>query len=513
MNSKLMILSLCFLAAMPVARAGKPSKAERHKMPVEQIKVLPADTRVHTGFRKHQTCEGMENKEIDGYKGLWYSVLQRESDYGDKYSGGLATYTAKHRPMAIYSKESDKTFFVYGGTPAKGEKYLLCMVGCYDHKTGMLRKPVVAIDKGCNQVIDCHDNPVISIDKDGYIWVFAAGRGNLRPGIRVRSSRPYDISHFDYVNESIMAYPQVYYNNDRGFFLFCTRYDGIRRSFYQTSKDGVEWSDYMPIASIMEPGETRSGHYQITAYDGKDKLVCTFNRHIDGSCDTRTNIYYIQSTDWGQTWTQADGVTPVELPVLREANPALIRDYRKEGRNCYIKDVNFDAKGNPIVYFVTSDNYKTGPAGGIRRHGIAHWTGKKWYFNEEFTTSNHNYDTGSIWVEGKDWYIITTSGLGPQPWGTGGEVEMWKTSNGGKKFKLIKELTADSPRNHAYVRRPMYNSDDFYAFWADGDPNGMAEISYLYFCNKAGEVYRMPYEMTDEWMAPEKLSDIPYQQR
>ncbi|MDD6363986.1 MAG: BNR-4 repeat-containing protein [Bacteroidales bacterium] len=501
------IILLLSLSLVSVAQ-----KKSVKKVP-EPISVIPADTRVFEGMRKHQTEPGMENREIDGYRGLWYTVLQRESDYGDKYSGGLATYTAKHRPMAIYSKEADKTFFVYGGTPRKGEKYLLCMVGCYDHKTGMLRKPVVAIDKGCNKVIDCHDNPVISIDKDGYIWVFAAGRGNTRPGIRVRSSKPYDISHFDYVNEGTMAYPQVYYNKDRGFFLFCTRYDGVRRSFFQTSPDGIEWSDYMPVASIVEPGETRSGHYQITAYDGKDKLVSTFNRHIDGACDTRTNIYYIQSTDWGKTWTAADGKTVIDLPVEREQGPALIRDYRSEGRNCYIKDVNFDSKGNPIIYFVTSDNYKCGPEGGIRRHGIAHWTGKKWFFNEEFTTSNHNYDTGSIWVEGKDWYIITTSGTGPQPWGTGGEVQKFKTSNGGRSFRLVANLTEKSPRNHAYVRRPLYNSDDFYAFWADGDPNGVLETSYLYFCNKAGEVFRMPYDMDELWMKPEKLDDIPYRNR
>ena len=135
------------------------------------------------------------------------------------------------------------------------------------------------------------------------------------------------------------------------------------------------------------------------------------------------------------------------------------------------------------------------------------------FFNEEFTTSNHNYDTGSIWVEGKDWYIITTSGTGPQPWGTGGEVQKFKTSNGGRSFRLVANLTEKSPRNHAYVRRPLYNSDDFYAFWADGDPNGVLETSYLYFCNKAGEVFRMPYDMDELWMKPEKLDDIPYRNR
>ena len=32
-----------------------------------------------------------------GYRGIWYTLGQVESEYGDKYSGGLGTYTVKHR--------------------------------------------------------------------------------------------------------------------------------------------------------------------------------------------------------------------------------------------------------------------------------------------------------------------------------------------------------------------------------------------------------------------------------
>ena len=52
---------------------------------------------------------------VEGYKGIWFTLGQM-SEYGDKYSGGLGTYTANHAPMAVYSAKADKTFFVYGGT-------------------------------------------------------------------------------------------------------------------------------------------------------------------------------------------------------------------------------------------------------------------------------------------------------------------------------------------------------------------------------------------------------------
>src|SRR5262249_50645451 len=70
----------------------------------------------------------------DGYRGIWFTLGQF-SKHGDKYSGGLGTYTANHTPMAVYSPEADKTFFTYGGTIA-GQRHLLIMASYYDHKTG-----------------------------------------------------------------------------------------------------------------------------------------------------------------------------------------------------------------------------------------------------------------------------------------------------------------------------------------------------------------------------------------
>lgn len=448
--------------------------------------------------------QSLAGQQAEGYRGIWYTIGQARSGFGDKYSGGLGTYTMKHIPVAIYSPQADKTFFVYGGTPETGRKYLLCMVGCYDHKTGMLRRPVVVCDKGVDKVHDPHDDPTIQIDREGYVWIFVAGRGNTRPGIRYRSRKPYDISAFDRINESIMAYPQIHYHPERGFFLFFTRYDGKRRLFFQTSQDGVEWTDYRPLASIMEPGETKSGHYQFSTLCG-DKLMCCFNRHINGNCDTRTNIYYIESKDWGKTWTTVDDY-PVTLPVSRWHDVSLVRDFQSEHRNCYIKDINFGTDGYPVILYLTSDNYLTGPNGGIRQWQTAHWNGWEWIFND-LTTSTHCYDSGSIWIDDKNvWTVIAPTAVGPQYWGTGGEMEMWRSHNRGKSWKLVRQLTHNSLRNHSYARRPLHAHPDFYAFWADGNPERLS-ISYLYFCNDRGDVFRMPYTMEHEWQKPEPVID------
>ena len=48
------------------------------------------------------------------------------------------------------------------------------------------------------------------------------------------------------------------------------------------------------------------------------------------------------------------------------------------------------------------------------------------------------------------------------------------------------------------MRRPLGAAEGFYAFWADGSPDART-ASHLYFCTAAGGVFRMPYDMADEW--------------
>ena len=49
-----------------------------------------------------QEKSSMDNQTVDGYRGIWFALGQARSGFGDKYSGGLGTYTMKHIPMAVY---------------------------------------------------------------------------------------------------------------------------------------------------------------------------------------------------------------------------------------------------------------------------------------------------------------------------------------------------------------------------------------------------------------------------
>lgn len=60
------------------------------------------------------------NTKDTGYRGIWYMNQPLDNEYRFKYSGGQATYCAKHQPFAVYCEKVNKTFFCYGGTTEPG---------------------------------------------------------------------------------------------------------------------------------------------------------------------------------------------------------------------------------------------------------------------------------------------------------------------------------------------------------------------------------------------------------
>ncbi len=435
--------------------------------------------------------ESREFRRIDGYKGIWFDLGQR-SKYGSKYSGGLGTYTAKHHPLAVYAPAVDKTFFVYGGTTDRKERHLLAMVSYYDHDKKVVPKPVVVHDK--KTVNDPHDNPSINLDGKGHIWIFVSGRSRRRMGFKYRSLKPYDIKAFELISQEEFTYPQPWWHEGSGFLLLFTMYTNGRELYWNTSSaDGRSWTKPRKLAAM-------GGHYQMSN-ERQGRVITAFNMHPNGDVDERTNLYFLQTDDRGETWRTVDG-SRIQTPLADLECAALVRDYRSERRLVYLKDLGFDADGRPVLLYITSADEKPGWYGDPRVWTIAHWTGKEWVFRE-VTRSTHNYDMGSLYIEtdGK-WRIIGPTEGGPQRNGTGGEMAIWVSNDKGQSWNKERQITQNSPRNHGYARRPVNAHPDFYAFWADGNPDKFSQ-SYLYFSNRDGDqVWRLPYDMAEERASP-----------
>lgn len=443
-------------------------------------------------------------KPDDGYHGIWYYNQPTEDEYAFKYSGGFATYPQQHAPIAIYCKEVDKTFFVYGGTTARSatdRQELLHMISYYDHATGQVPRPRILLNKHTE---DAHDNPTLQVDDHGYLWIFSASHGTGRPSYIHRSAKPWSIEAFERIAVMNFSYTQPWYVPGEGFLFLHTRYGGAkalginatRCLFWMTSADGVSWNEPHLLAGIVQ------GDYSVSWRSGR-RVGVAFDFHPTPlGLNARANVYYLQTEDLGQTWRNVRGEA-IKLPLTETNNPALVYDTRSEGLLAYLKDVNFDRAGHPVIMFLTSKGYEPGPKNGPRQWQTLHWTGKEWV-RRPFTTSGNNYDHGSLYIEPDGtWRVIAPTESGAQPYNPGGDMVLWTSNDEGQTWKKVKQLTRDPERNHTYARRPFNAHPDFYALWADG--NGRKpSASAIYFTNQRGDhVWRLPSKMSGEFAKPE----------
>jgi len=433
-----------------------------------------------------------QNEKAEGYKGLW-SAAGRPGEYGYRYSGGLGTSSAQHNPVAIYSSAAQKTYFVYGGTSDEENSHLQIMVSYYDHKTKMVPKPVIVYDKmGVN---DPQDNATISIDSDGYIWIFVSGMGRTRPGIIFKSTKSWDLTGFDKIMEGEFVFPQPWHTGGNGFILMFTKFLNGRELYWSTSTDGNTWNTSQKLAAM-------GGHNQITNYNGK-KLVSVFTYLPNGKGEKQTNLYLLQTEDLGKSWKTVDG-SIVQPPLTTVKNEALIMDYESEGKLVYMKDLNFDSYGNPVILAIISRDFLPGPGGDPREWMIIHWKDNKWNFNK-ICQSSHNHDMGSLYINGNKWRVIGSTEPGPQKYGMGGEMALWESYDEGLTWNKSSDITTNSSGNNSYARRPVNAAKGFYSFWADGDA-GKLSRSQIYFTDEQGKkVWVLPYSMKNEFEKPVRL--------
>lgn len=444
-----------------------------------------------------------ELPRADGYRGIWYFNQPLTNEYKFKYSGGFATYPQQHIPIAVYSAEARKTFFVYGGTTARtadDPQELLHLVSYYDHRTGTVPRPRLLLNK---ETEDAHDNPVLSLDDDGHLWIFSASHGTSRPSYIHRGDRPFSIDSFSRIAVTNFSYPQPWHVPGKGFLFLHTRYGadkgmgvaGQRNLYSMSSPDGRIWENLRPLVGIER------GDYQISWLHG-NTLGTAFDFHPPPlGLNERANIYYLETDDFGAGWRNAAGA-PVESPVTNAVNRALAYDSRKDEELVYLKDLNYDRHGRPVILFLTSKGFEAGPQNDPRTWKTIRWNGSDW-IESTITTSDNNYDHGSLYIQQHIWTVIAPTGTGPQPYNPGGEMEMWISTDEGLTWDLRRQLTRDSKFNHTYARRPVNAHPDFHALWADGHGREPS-MSALYFTDRDGTgVWRLPVEMTEDEVQPE----------
>ncbi len=435
-------------------------------------------------------------EKADGYHGIWYAGGELPGEYRYQFSGGLATFSPQHVPMAIHAEKAEKTFFVYGGMPADGHhveenRRLLIMVSYFDHQTGMVPRPRMLLDR---QTDTAFENPTLAMDSEGYLWVFVGCHGTARPSYVFRSREPHSIDAFQQVAETAFSMPQPWHVEGRGFVLLHTAYDGpVSRLRAMTSKDGASWSEPTILASI------EAGHNQVS-WQYKDKIATAFDYcPRQGAGNSRTNLYYVETRDAGKTWVNAKG-EKLDLPLTTVENKALVRSYEATGRLTYVKDLTFDTRGNPMILFLVAKGYRPGPLSNPRIWTTARWRGRDWEFTGAIRSAN-NLETGCLFFDKMDrWWMIAPTDRGAAPFYLGGEVVAWFSRDQGASWARW-TFTEKSEFNHTGIHRPVNANPGFWVFWADGDAR-QPSPSRLYFADREGIVYRLPTKMTNEFEKP-----------
>jgi len=129
-------------------------------------------------------------------------------------------------------------------------------------------------------------------------------------------------------------------------------------------------------------------------------------------------------------------------------------DYAGQGLNVYLKDMGFDAQGNPVYLYITSRGHEPGPPNDPRTWRLTRWDGTAWQ-TTEICPADHNYDMGSLYILEDRWLVIGPTLPGPQPYHGGGEMVLWESRDQGKTWAMKVQITRDSEQNHNYARRPL----------------------------------------------------------
>ena len=533
-------------------------------------------------------------KTVSGFNGMPFGSGQISKldvnadgtlDDVDKYSGNLATYTAKHSPNAV--KKGLFTYFTYSGEVAldgfeSGNSKIgtTAAVGCshdgarlfknaqgtapalgiyvsrYNHVTGRVAKPVLVHMK-CTS--DPHDNAVINVDANGYVYVLVSGRDEDRGNFIFRSSSAGSIDGFinftpamdnyiNHFNDLAQAagkgrpfsgdayrginYPKMYWVDEPnglslGYFrLVYTIYCGTNEG--ETCRNSRQlYSARMHVegskASIqgIKPLAAYKGHYAVANGRGRD-IVVAFNVHPNNDLDDRTNIYYMHSVDGGETWLNARNQV-LTLPITRstDLDHVVVREYydpRNPGpiaQRIYMKDVNFVGTGlnkRPTILYVGSLSVDHLPSKTADHYlAKARWTGDSWMQRRLTNAVDHNYSSGMLFLDNNKYRVFYPHTDEPKNNAlAGGAVAVLDTKATDDATGLPTLITEDvvDPMNGSstyltdlcefnYIKSVLNGSHDFVGILSGGNMYQYRKIAPLFIIDMYGSVRRLPTSFSD----------------
>ena len=399
------------------------------------------------------------------------------------YSGPMATYCAWHRPMAVHVPAKNKTFFVFGDRRNRPA------ISVFDHGDKTFAKPVVL---GSNPNGDAHRNPTLLVDEKGTLYVFYGAHGH--PSRVVKSAAPYDISRWVEMAaiEGQTTYPQPWQLTKDELFV---SYRGSPGWYYRKSNDSAAtWQPPVPLIqfgsnSIYAVSIRETGDYPRKVHIAWERMGGGTGEEIRTKAlwARRYNVYYAYSDDGGTTWRRSDG-GEYQLPISEETAEKV---YDSGEHGVWLKDIQLDSRGNPYILFIDADvhTYRC-------QLKVARRAGGEWRVSD-VTTGDHMYDGGAMAVLADDDIRIYAPTTAVQDHEDGGEIEEWRSVDGGATWDNSKHITTGSKLSHNHVKTVFnHKPGDFRMMWNYGDsvfPPSTKNVYLYHFGDGLPEPARMRF--------------------
>ncbi|MBN2310466.1 MAG: BNR-4 repeat-containing protein [Candidatus Hydrogenedentes bacterium] len=427
---------------------------------------------------------------IPAFRGIWYGCGTANTLPGNQfvYAGGKATYSAWHRPIAVYAPAVNRTYFVFGDHANRPN------ISYYDHAGQSFAGQVVL---GENPDMNAHRNPTLHIDDDGYVFVFRGYASGGQPMTVLRSEKPHGIGDWTpraRVGEGTGSYPQPWQLVPGE--LFVTYREHHLGWACRISTDGAE--SWGPPTTLVQFGTGESpsvygisqgatGPYPRTVHFVWSKLGGGTPEEVAAKhlWARRYNVYYAASDDGGRTWRRSDG-TPYELPIREEAAEK-IYDCGQHG--VWLKDIQVDGDGRPNVLFIDAEveTYKS-----VWKFGRLAADGY-WYFSDVARTG-HMYNGPALVLAGPGDYRIYGPSTPSQPRTDGGEIDEWRSADRGASWSRFAQRTTGSKYSHNHVKTVLNHelgAGDFRVLWSYGDGTSPPATKHV-FMYMYGETLERP---------------------
>lgn len=371
------------------------------------------------------------------YTALWYQN-------GTYYRGVNATFPMYQQPMGIYRAQVNKTFLVW----MNGQSPAWATVVVFNHTTGVF--------EGVKKVFqmpntDGHRSPSLHIDGSGFLYIFGGSHGDATKVWK--SNAAYDTANW--TQKASITGPTTYpqpHELTAGEITVFHRQGSVWG--YVQSSNGFATAP-SAFTSVVASPDLVDGVYALTRSEGATvHMIWTV---LDSDTQIRKHIWYAKSEDGGSNWTRANG-TAYMLPIDAHAGEKIF-DSGSEQVN--LQDLQIDPNGDVVAMF------SRGTIGEAWSYKVARFDGA-WDVATIPAAADRQFDCGALIVESATALRAILPSAPGQAGEDGGNIEDWRSSDGGATWTLHATLTAD-PFNHNNVKAVRDADPDLVAFWGYGD--------------------------------------------